>query len=171
MAVAYGQDSRQSLVGLHGFSLTLPFFLPAFSLVFPPSSILSCCRPQKLPYSLTNKSNTYAEELPTSVTHVYFFSPKLCLPSAGAANSHASSTISKWSITNYILAQMTCAWRKEGDLDKLHSVLTLEQVFMDELAVYKGILGTEDEHLLLLEGEKSGEMLHCLQCVHPHLLR
>lgn len=37
-------------------------------------------------------------------------------------------------------------------MDKLHSVLTLEQVFMDELAVYKCILGLEDEHLLLLEG-------------------
>lgn len=37
-------------------------------------------------------------------------------------------------------------------MDKLHHVLKLEQVFMDELAVYKGVLGPEDEHLLLLEG-------------------
>ena len=31
---------RLSLAGLHGFSLTLPFFFPAFSLVFPPTPAL-----------------------------------------------------------------------------------------------------------------------------------
>ena len=51
---------------LHGFSLTLPFFLPALSLVFPPSSILLSHWPKHV-YSLTNKSNTYTEGLPTPI--------------------------------------------------------------------------------------------------------
>lgn len=57
-------------------------------------------------------------------------------------------------------------------MDKLHSALTLEQVFMDELAVYKGVLGLEDEYLLLLEGgevrDTSGASL--LSMCAPHLL-
>ena len=64
MAVAYWQGSGSSVPGgSHMVSLDSAFFLPAFSLVSPPTSTLSYHKPMQILYSLTNKNNTYTEEL------------------------------------------------------------------------------------------------------------